>query len=116
MADVFGMPFTPTVGKEAFLRGPIYSVRNDFAAPVSRKRKYVFPVTSPLPIDQQTRQLRGLHDLGLVSHPVKTLVMDPWLDYCKKFEAMCKEEFSLQTVHLPVSPLSTLWAGLCGWA
>jgi hypothetical protein len=28
---------------------------------------------------------------------------------------MRKKLFSLQTVHLTVSPLSTLWAGLCWW-
>jgi hypothetical protein len=42
------MPFTPTVGKEAFLKGPAYSVRTDFAAQVWRKKEICFPNTNPV--------------------------------------------------------------------
>jgi hypothetical protein len=38
MSDIFGMPFMPTIGKEAFLRGPTYSIKTDFDALVWRKK------------------------------------------------------------------------------
>jgi hypothetical protein len=48
MSGILGMPFTPTTGKEAFFRGPTYSVRTDFAAPVLRKKEICFPNTIPI--------------------------------------------------------------------
>jgi hypothetical protein len=42
------MPFTPTIRKEAFLRGPAYSVKTDLDAPVSRKKEICFPDTIPV--------------------------------------------------------------------
>jgi hypothetical protein len=47
MSGILGMPFTPTTGKEAFFRGPTYSVRTDFAAPVLRKKEICFPSCYP---------------------------------------------------------------------
>jgi hypothetical protein len=42
------MPFTPTVGKEAFLKGPAYLVRTDFAAQVWGEKEICFPNTIPI--------------------------------------------------------------------
>jgi hypothetical protein len=33
------MPFTSTIGKEAFKKGPTYSVKSDLDAPVVRKKE-----------------------------------------------------------------------------
>jgi hypothetical protein len=43
-----GMPFTPTIGKETFLKDPTYSVKTDLAAPVSRKKEICFPNIVPV--------------------------------------------------------------------
>jgi hypothetical protein len=48
MLGVFDMPSTSTIRKEAFLRGPTYSVKTDLDAPVSRKKEICFPDTVPL--------------------------------------------------------------------
>jgi hypothetical protein len=48
MLGVFGMPSTPTIGKEAFLRGLTYSVKIDLDFPVSRKKEIRFPDTIPV--------------------------------------------------------------------
>jgi hypothetical protein len=45
---VFGIPFTLTIGRDVFLRGPVYLVRTDFAAPVLRKKEICFPNTIPI--------------------------------------------------------------------
>jgi hypothetical protein len=37
MVGIFGMPFTPTIGKEAFLRGLAHSIKTDFSALVLKK-------------------------------------------------------------------------------
>jgi hypothetical protein len=39
MLGVFGMPSAPTIGNEAFLRGPAFSVKTDLDAPVARKKE-----------------------------------------------------------------------------
>jgi hypothetical protein len=40
------MPSTPTIGKEAFSRGPTYLVKIDLDATVQGRKKYVFPIPS----------------------------------------------------------------------
>jgi hypothetical protein len=45
---MFGMPSTPIIGKEAFLRGPAYSIKTDLDAPVSRKKEICFPDIVPV--------------------------------------------------------------------
>jgi hypothetical protein len=55
MLGEFGMPSTPTIGKEAFLRGPTYLVKSDLDAPVSRKKEICFPIPSQLPMEPWTR-------------------------------------------------------------
>jgi hypothetical protein len=45
---MFAMPFTPSIGKEAFLRSPSYLVKTDLDAPVSRKKEICFPNTIPV--------------------------------------------------------------------
>jgi hypothetical protein len=52
MLGVCGIPFTPTIGKEAFLRGPTYSVKTDLDVPVSRKKEMHFLILSQVPMDQ----------------------------------------------------------------
>jgi hypothetical protein len=42
------MSSTPTIGKEAFLRGPAYLVKIDLDAPVSKKKEICFPDTIPV--------------------------------------------------------------------
>jgi hypothetical protein len=48
MSGILGMPLTPTMGKEAFLLGPAYSVKTDLEAPVSRNKEICFQDTIPL--------------------------------------------------------------------
>jgi hypothetical protein len=48
MLGVFGVPSAPTIGKEAFSRGPTYLVKTDLDAPVSRKKQICFPNTVPV--------------------------------------------------------------------
>jgi hypothetical protein len=79
MLCVFGMPFTSTIGKEAFKKGPTYSVKSDLDAPVVRKKEICFPVLSQLPMDQWTHQCMGLYDLCLLSLLAETLVLVPQL-------------------------------------
>jgi hypothetical protein len=45
MLGVFGVPFTPTIRKEAFLRGPAYSVKTDLDVPLLRKKEICFSDT-----------------------------------------------------------------------
>jgi hypothetical protein len=73
MLDVFGVPSTPTIGKEAFLGGPAYLFKTDLDTPVSRKKEI------ELTMDQGTHQWQRLYDPGLVSLLVETLVLDPQL-------------------------------------
>jgi hypothetical protein len=104
MSGIFDMPFTPTIGKETFLRGPTYSIKTDFNALVSRKKEICFPDTIPVTHRSADSLVAGLYDLGLVSHLVETSVLDLQLGSYWKFEAMNKEK----TVFPEDSPSSSV--------
>jgi hypothetical protein len=48
MSGIFGMPFTPTIGKEIFWRGSAYSIKTDFDTSELRKKEICFPNTVPV--------------------------------------------------------------------
>jgi hypothetical protein len=114
MLGTFGMPFTPTVGKEAFLRGPTYSVKIDLDALVSRKKEICFPDTVPVTHESAD----STSGRGFMIRALSVLHQKHWYWSTTGNLRPCtrKRLFSLQTVHLPVSPLSTLWARPYRWA
>jgi hypothetical protein len=112
MLGVFGMPSTPTIGKEAFLWWPTYSVKTDLDAPISRKKEMCFPDTIPVThgsvYSQVARALwsrfcqSSSGNIGIGSSVGRLFgIWDcTWGKSC----------FPADTVHPPVSPFSTLWA------
>jgi hypothetical protein len=76
---VFGVPSTPIIGKEAFLKNPHIGLKVIWMPQYNGRKKYVFLILYQLPMDQWTCQWQRLYVLFLVSLQTETLLLDPHL-------------------------------------
>jgi hypothetical protein len=97
-----------------FEGGPAYLMKTDLDVPVLRKKKMCLPDTVPVThgsVDPPSSRGVMIQVLSVTQLKHQYWILS-WNTIGHLRQCERKRLFSLWTVHLPVSPLSTLWLGV----